>query len=67
VNSDYQSKRNGDILMKLPTVHFVPKGTFNLWLQKKGKLGGQNKVPRLSNTRLLLDEILSAFKNAASN
>lgn len=67
VNSDYQSKRSADLLMKLPTVHFVPKGTFNAWLHKIGKLGGQNKVPRLSNSRSIIDEILSSFINVPSH
>ena len=41
----------------MPIVTAVKKGTFNEWLRKKGKLGGQNKVPRLSNERTLLEEI----------
>jgi len=43
----------------MPTVRNMPGGTFYQWLNKKGKLGGQNKVPRLSNDRKYIDEILS--------
>lgn len=63
VNSDYQGKRVGDLVMKLPKVSAVPKGTFHKWLHTKGKLGGQNKVPRLSNNRDLLEEILNLIQD----
>ncbi len=42
-----------------PLVHVLPKGTFTEWLRSKGKLGGQHKVPRLSNERTILEEILA--------
>jgi len=45
-----------------PIIHAVPQGTFYNWLKMKGKLGGQNKVPRLSNDRIILDEILPIIK-----
>jgi hypothetical protein len=57
-NSDYEAKRYNDIAMKPPVIHNMPKGTFHNWLDKKGKLGGQNKVPRLSNDRKILEDIL---------
>ena len=57
-NSDYEAKRHKDIALRLPVVHAVPKGTCTEWLRKKGKLGGQHKVPRLSNDRGMLEEIL---------
>lgn len=57
VNSDYEAKRFKDIAMAKPIVKPVPKGTFNQWLKHAGKLGGQHKVPRLSNTRQYIDEI----------
>lgn len=63
VNSDYDAKRQKDIALQEPTVHAVPPGTFINWLRQKGKLGGQNKVPRLSNSREYLDEILEMLKN----
>lgn len=58
INSDYEAKRHKDIALKLPTVTTLPNNTFYNWLKMKGKLGGQNKVPRLSNDRKLVDEIL---------
>ena len=59
VNSDYEAKRHKDIALRMPIVHPVPKGSFNAWLKSKGKLGGQNKVPRLSNERKFVEEILA--------
>jgi hypothetical protein len=40
-------------------VHIAPTGTFYRWMQQRGKLGGQHKVPRLSNDRKYVEEILS--------
>ena len=57
-NSDYESKRYKDIALRMPIVHAMPKGIFTEWLRSKGKLGGQHKVPRLSNERNVLEEIL---------
>ena len=57
-NSDYEAKRYKDIALRLPIVHALRKGIFTQWLRNKGKLGGQHKVPRLSNERLMLEEIL---------
>jgi hypothetical protein len=57
VNSDYEAKRTKNIALRSPVVHQVPQGTFTDWLGSKGKLGGQHKVPRLSNDRSLLEEI----------
>ncbi|NBA86909.1 hypothetical protein GVN16_14145 [Emticicia sp. CRIBPO] len=58
VNSDYDAKRHKDMALRLPKVHFVQPGTFYNWMNKRGKLGGQNKVPRLSNSREYLEEII---------
>jgi hypothetical protein len=57
INSDYEAKRHKDINLVRPVVRAVPQGTFNLWLKSKNKLGGQNKVPRLSNTREFIEEL----------
>lgn len=57
VNSDYEAKRYKDINLVLPIVKSVPKGTFHKWMKSKNKLGGQNKVPRLSNNREFIEEI----------
>ena len=59
INSDYEAKRYKSITLEMPTVRNMPGGTFYQWLNKKGKLGGQNKVPRLSNDRKYVEEILS--------
>jgi hypothetical protein len=58
INSDYEAKRYKDIALRPPVVHQMPKGGFNRWLKDKGKLGGQHKVPRLSNDRTWLEEML---------
>ena len=57
VNSDYEAKRHKDIALRMPMVKALPKGLFKEWLRSKGKLGGQHKVPRLSNERKYLQEI----------
>jgi hypothetical protein len=58
VNSDYDAKRYKNMALLDPKIHFVPSGTFYDWMAKRGKLGGQHKVPRLSNSREFLDDIL---------
>ena len=58
-NSDYEAKRYNDYILKFPSVRTVPRGTFHKWLASKNKLGGQYKVPRLSNERKYVEEILS--------
>ncbi|MFC3879603.1 GH3 auxin-responsive promoter family protein [Algoriphagus namhaensis] len=58
INSDYDAKRYKNLALKEPVIHLAPKGIFDQWLAKKGKLGGQHKVPRLSNERTHLEEIL---------
>lgn len=67
INSDYDAKRYKDIALGMPVIHAVKKGTFNAWLRQKGKLGGQHKVPRLSNERVLLDEILEMITTTFVN
>ena len=62
VNSDYEAKRAGGIFLDPPTVAAVPEGTFDRWLAAHGKLGGQRKVPRLSNDRHIVDEIIEVLK-----
>jgi hypothetical protein len=58
LNSDYEAKRYKDIALRKPLVKIMKPGTFTAWLKSKGKLGGQHKVPRLSNDRKYIDEIL---------
>lgn len=59
INSDYEAKRYKDITLQQPEVVEAAPGLFNSWLKSKGKLGGQHKVPRLSNTRQHIEELLS--------
>ncbi len=59
LNSDYEAKRSNDLTIRMPIVHIAKTGTFYDWLTSKGKLGGQHKIPRLSNDRILLEEILT--------
>lgn len=61
-NSDYEAKRHKDIALRMPIVHVMQRGGFNEWLKSKGKMGGQNKVPRLANERKFLEEILPFIK-----
>lgn len=58
VNSDYEAKRQNDLALQLPEVVVARKHLFHDWLDSKGKLGGQHKVPRLSNTREYMEEML---------
>lgn len=57
VNSDYAAKRSYNLSLGLPIVHAVPENTFNLWLKSINKLGGQNKVPRLMNSRDYMERL----------
>ena len=57
-NSDYEAKRYKGIALREPLVRPLPNGHFNKWLKTKNKLGGQHKVPRLSNDRIIVEEIL---------
>jgi len=58
LNSDYEAKRYHNITLRPPVIRTLEKGTFYNWMKMRGKLGAQNKVPRLSNDRKYLDEIL---------
>lgn len=57
LNSDYEAKRYKDLTLTAPIVKSIPEGTFYKWFEFKGKLGGQNKMPRLSNDRKYVEEI----------
>jgi hypothetical protein len=57
INSDYDAKRYKNMILDKPKIHQIPKGTFDLWLKSKDKLGGQNKIPRLLNERIIINEI----------
>lgn len=62
INSDYDAKRYKDIALNQLLLKSLPAGTFIKWLRHKGKLGGQHKVPRLSNDRKYVEEILEIVK-----
>ncbi|MDD5569792.1 MAG: GH3 auxin-responsive promoter family protein [Bacteroidales bacterium] len=64
VNSDYEAKRYNNLTLGKPVIKAVPQNTFYNWLKTKGKLGGQNKVPRLSNNRKHIEEISEIINNA---
>lgn len=57
LNSDYDAKRYKSLLLENLSVKSIELGTFDAWLKSKGKLGGQHKIPRLSNDRKILEEI----------
>ena len=57
INSDYEAKRYKNITLMKPVIISLERGTFYRWMQKRGKLGGQNKIPRLANDRKYLDEL----------
>lgn len=59
LNSDYDAKRSYDLVLAPLKVHAAPSGTFYQWMKSRGKLGGQHKVPRLSNHREYLDALLN--------
>lgn len=59
VNSDYEAKRFKNTTLHAPKVSMVRPGTFLRWLGSHGKVGGQNKVPRLGNDRALVEELLN--------
>jgi len=58
LNSDYEAKRYNNITLKMPTVHLARENLFYDWLKSKDKLGGQHKIPRLSNKRDYIEELL---------
>ena len=58
LNSDYEAKRYNNITLKRPVVHIAKPKLFYQWMSNRGKLGGQNKVPRLSNDREYIDPLL---------
>lgn len=58
LNSDYEAKRRNNIPLEPPQIVVAREGTFYEWLKQKGKLGGQHKIPRLSNDRVFIEELL---------
>lgn len=58
LNSDYEAKRYKNLTLGMPVIRSVPAGTFYKWFRERDKLGGQNKMPRLSNTREYVESVL---------
>ena len=58
INSDYEAKRYNSMALAMPKIHVAKEGLFYNWLKKKGKLGGQHKIPRLSNSRDFVEDLL---------
>lgn len=67
INSDYEAKRYRNLTLEKPIIHSAKQGSFYKWLQEKDKLGGQNKVPRLSNERKYLEELLEIQSRIKAN
>ncbi|MGE8242203.1 MAG: GH3 auxin-responsive promoter family protein [Sphingobacterium sp.] len=63
INSDYDAKRFKNMALRPPIVHNAPSDTFYKWMKSRGKLGGQNKVPRLSNNREYLEPLLKILRD----
>lgn len=59
INSDYEAKRFNNLTLREPIIHYARKNLFYDWLKTKNKLGGQHKVPRLSNSRDYVEELLA--------
>ncbi len=62
MNSDYEAKRHKNLALEKPHIVDVPPGTFYNWMKNRQKVGGQNKIPRLSNDRKYLDELLKMIQ-----
>ena len=58
INSDYEAKRSKNITLQPLEIIEANNGLFDEWLKRKGKLGGQHKIPRLSNSRTYMDELI---------
>ena len=67
LNSDYDAKRYEDMTLRPLSVEVAPSGLFHRWLESEGKLGGQHKVPRLSNSRHYLDALLTLAATLSSD
>ncbi len=63
LNSDYEAKRHKNLTLERPKIIVAKDGLFYEWMKKRGKIGGQNKIPRLANDRKYLDELLELQKS----
>jgi hypothetical protein len=62
INSDYEAKRHKNLSLEMPHVVIAKKGLFYEWMRSRGKVGGQNKIPRLANDRVYLDQLIEMNK-----
>lgn len=62
LNSDYEAKRHKNLALEKPHIVSAPRGTFYTWMKNRGKIGGQNKIPRLANNRKYLDELMNMLQ-----
>jgi hypothetical protein len=58
LNADYDAKRYRNMVLEDPVIQYLDPGTFDCWLKSIGKLGGQHKIPRLSNDRSIVEQVL---------
>lgn len=58
INSDYEAKRHKNLSLELPHMTVAKPGLFYEWMKRRGKTGGQNKIPRLANDRHYLDQLI---------
>jgi hypothetical protein len=58
LNSDYEAKRHKNMTLEMPHLEVVPRHTFYKWMKGRGKIGGQNKIPRLANDRQYIEQLL---------
>jgi len=63
INSDYEAKRHKNLSLEMPHMVIAKKGLFYEWMKKRGKAGGQNKIPRLANDRQYLDQLIELNKS----
>ncbi len=63
VNSDYEAKRSYNLSLDMPVVRSLDKGTFYGWMKQRQRVGGQNKVPKLSNDRKYIESIMDYHSN----
>jgi hypothetical protein len=66
LNSDYAAKRTADLALEQLHMTVAPEGTFTSWMAYRGKFGGQNKIPRLSNDRRYVDDLQKYLARAVS-
>jgi hypothetical protein len=62
LNSDYEAKRHKNLTLEMPKIIVARPGLFYEWMKRRRKVGGQNKIPRLSNDRVYLDELIALQK-----